>query len=192
MKVPLSKRIKKRWRAWLRIVHRDAGYLIVGLTVIYAASGIALNHLEEWGDIETVEEVREVQLSLVGQTGDEIAEEVAQLLSVEGELISKEQLGPMVTLAFPDREVVIDIDTGLASETKRERRFVIGALMWLHRARGKKAWKYFSDVFAIFLILMAVSGMFMLKGKKGFWGRGMFLVGLGIAIPVAYIYLVGS
>ena len=28
--------IKKRWRAWLRAVHRDVGYLALGFTVIYS------------------------------------------------------------------------------------------------------------------------------------------------------------
>ena len=29
--------IKRRWRGWLRAIHRDVGYLAVGLTLIYAA-----------------------------------------------------------------------------------------------------------------------------------------------------------
>ena len=40
--------IKKRWRAWLRAIHRDLGYLAVGFTVIYALSGIAMNHIDDW------------------------------------------------------------------------------------------------------------------------------------------------
>jgi hypothetical protein len=40
--------VKKRWRAWLRAIHRDVGYFAVGFTVIYALSGIAMNHLEDW------------------------------------------------------------------------------------------------------------------------------------------------
>src|SRR5436190_6471774 len=43
--------IKKRWRAWLRSFHRDFGYLAIGFTVIYAVSGIAQNHIEDWGDV---------------------------------------------------------------------------------------------------------------------------------------------
>src|SRR3954447_4776248 len=41
----------KRWRAWLRAIHRDIGYLAIGFTVIYAISGIAQNHIEDWGDV---------------------------------------------------------------------------------------------------------------------------------------------
>ena len=35
-------------RTWLRAIHRDVGYSAVGLTVVYAASGIAVNHLADW------------------------------------------------------------------------------------------------------------------------------------------------
>ena len=37
--------VKRRWRGWLRAIHRDLGYLAVGLTVIYALSGLAINHI---------------------------------------------------------------------------------------------------------------------------------------------------
>jgi len=43
--------VKKRWRAWLRAFHRDFGYLAIGFTVIYAISGIAQNHIEDWGEV---------------------------------------------------------------------------------------------------------------------------------------------
>src|ERR1700741_4125065 len=40
--------LKKRWRAWLRAIHRDVGYLAIGFTIIYAISGIAMNHMDDW------------------------------------------------------------------------------------------------------------------------------------------------
>ena len=36
------------WRAFIRGLHRDAGYLAVGLTVVYALSGLAVNHIAQW------------------------------------------------------------------------------------------------------------------------------------------------
>src|SRR5688572_31795033 len=35
-------------RPWLRALHRDLGYLAVGLTVMYALSGLAVNHIADW------------------------------------------------------------------------------------------------------------------------------------------------
>jgi hypothetical protein len=44
----LGATIRKRWRGWLRAIHRDFGYLAVGFTLIYALSGIAINHITDW------------------------------------------------------------------------------------------------------------------------------------------------
>lgn len=37
-----------RLRNLLRAIHRDLGFFLVGLTFIYAGSGLALNHIVEW------------------------------------------------------------------------------------------------------------------------------------------------
>ncbi len=37
-----------KWRKWNRAIHRDFGYLFFGMTIIYALSGIAINHLDDW------------------------------------------------------------------------------------------------------------------------------------------------
>src|SRR5471032_2906879 len=42
------RRRKLSFRPWLRAFHRDIGYFAVGLTVVYATSGIAVNHLKDW------------------------------------------------------------------------------------------------------------------------------------------------
>ncbi|MCK5032361.1 MAG: hypothetical protein KAS18_01980, partial [Calditrichia bacterium] len=35
-------------RKWNRVIHRDLGYLAVGLTLIYAISGFVVNHVQDW------------------------------------------------------------------------------------------------------------------------------------------------
>ncbi len=37
-----------KWRKLIIATHRDVGYFFAGLTVIYAISGIAVNHIEDW------------------------------------------------------------------------------------------------------------------------------------------------
>ena len=44
----MAQKKKFRWRKWNNILHRDIGYLAVGMSIIYALSGIALNHLVDW------------------------------------------------------------------------------------------------------------------------------------------------
>ncbi|MDZ7764514.1 MAG: hypothetical protein U5K00_08820 [Melioribacteraceae bacterium] len=35
-------------KKWIRILHRDIGYLSVGLIIVYGISGIAVNHVDIW------------------------------------------------------------------------------------------------------------------------------------------------
>src|SRR5689334_11050874 len=66
--------VKKRWRAWLRAVHRDFGYLAIGFTVIYAVSGIAQNHIEDWGDVSYQASERTIKIPAIP---DDVADDVA-------------------------------------------------------------------------------------------------------------------
>ena len=43
-----GRRRRIQWRAVLRAVHRDVGYAAVGLTFVYAISGLAVNHVAQW------------------------------------------------------------------------------------------------------------------------------------------------
>ena len=71
-------------------------------------------------------------------------------------------------------------------------RLFFRAAVWLHATRGKQAWKYISDVYALLLLYLAISGLFMIKGRLGLKWRGTVLVGVGLAAPVLYIVLSGG
>jgi hypothetical protein len=56
----------------------------------------------------------------------------------------------------------------------------------LHLNAPKGAWTIIADIYAIGLIVMALTGMFVLKGRTGITGRGAWLVGAGVLLPVLY------
>ncbi|MCC8154197.1 MAG: peptidase [Tannerellaceae bacterium] len=39
--------LNKPFTYWLRVLHRDIGYFVTGICLIYALSGILLNHMKE-------------------------------------------------------------------------------------------------------------------------------------------------
>ena len=43
-KAPLATRLRK----WNNIIHRDLGYFFAGTVVLYAFSGLAVNHVDDW------------------------------------------------------------------------------------------------------------------------------------------------
>ena len=89
------------------------------------------------------------------------------------------------------RDLHVDTATGKVVDEGQKPRFFLRVANWLHLNRGKKAWTYFSDAYAVGLLFLACSGLFMIPGRKGLIGRGAVLVALGAAIPIAYVSFAG-
>jgi uncharacterized protein len=184
--------VKKRWRAWLRAIHRDVGYCAVGLTVIYAVSGLAINHISDW-DPNFVTYEREVRIAPISaDVPDDVAiRRVRDALQL-GEVRSSFRAGDEIHLELDERQVVVYGDSGLAIDQGRRARFFLRVANWLHYNRGKAAWTYVADAYACLLLYLAISGLFMIKGKLGLRWRGALLVSLGAAVPLAYVVLSGG
>jgi hypothetical protein len=43
----------------------------------------------------------------------------------------------------------------------------------------RRGWTYFADAYAVGLLALATSGLFMITGRKGLFGRGIFFVARG-------------
>ena len=193
--VSFGVRVKKRWRAWLRAVHRDVGYLAVGLTVVYALSGLAINHIGSW-DPNFSLETESHQVGLPISADEETAtKQVLAELGVDAEprdffFETDEQL----EIFFDDKErtFVVNTATGAVVESYKSERFILRAANWLHYNRGKAAWTYIADGFAIFLLFLALSGIFMIRGRKGLIGRGGLLITLGAAVPILFVHFSGG
>ena len=56
----------------------------------------------------------------------------------------------------------------------------------MHLNTPKRIWTVVADVYAVALIVLAVTGMFVLKGRTGIKGRGAWLTSAGVLLPVAY------
>jgi len=182
-----------RLRAWLRALHRDLGYLAVGLTFVYAVSGLAVNHLASW-DPNFVNFERELHVATPLPAGDDAA--AAFVL----EAIGREERPTDVYRSSPSElEITLEhstlfvaLETGRVYEEGQRPRPLLRVMNWLHLNRGKQAWTYFADAYAVALVVLASTGIFMLPGKKGLLGRGGLLVSLGIAAPLAYLAYFGS
>lgn len=182
-----------KWRPWLRAAHRDVGYLLVGLTFIYALSGLAVNHIDDWNS-NFVDYSRTHQLEgPLPREDAALSQEVRRQLGIAVEpdevyWVDDEE----VEILFDERTLTIDTKSGAVRDEGRNARFFFRLANWLHLNRGKKAWTYIADGYAALLLMLAVSGMFMIKGPKGIKGRGLLLVTAGVAVPVLYVVLSGG
>lgn len=191
--VPPRKARRLHWRPWLRALHRDAGYFGVGLTLVYALSGLAVNHIADWDP-----SFHQLQQTHV----------LAAPLPAEPEATGKRVLGALgiretprevyaagedaVDIVFDRRTLHVTPSTGKVLEEGQSPRWFLRAANWLHLNRGKKAWTYVADGYALILLYLAISGLFMLPGRKGLLGRGATIALLGAAVPVVYVVWSGG
>lgn len=186
-------RALRSWRPWLRALHRDAGYLVIGLTVIYALSGLAVNHIADWDpSFRQVERTHRVATPLP-------EEEEAAATAVLGALGVGEKPSEVYRasdtqfdIVLSERTLHVDTETGKVLEEGQSPRWFLRLANWLHLNRGKRAWTWIADGYAVLLLLLSISGLFMLPGRKGLLGRGAIIAALGAAIPVAYVTLSGG
>ncbi len=185
--------LRKRWRGWLRAIHRDFGYLAVGFTLIYALSGIAINHIADWDPNFHSQERSLTIAPIPADASDDAA--VALVIAATGTGAPDDvfRAGDELRLGYSDGTAVTAIgDTGQVTVQARQPRFFLRVANWLHYNRGKKAWTYVADIYAVMLLYLAISGIFMIKGRLGLRWRGTILVGIGIAAPLTYVVLSGG
>ena len=176
------------WRRWNSALHRDIGYLVVGLSLVYGISGIALNHAGDWNP-NYVPLRKELKLEPVpsGITEDEA---VARILSG-----LKEQEKPKsayrvdddtLQIFFREKTVSVDLPSGRVLVEGSRPRPVLYALNRLHLNAPKRHWTWIADFYGVALVFLAVSGLFILRGRQGIAGRGAWLTGIGALVPLAY------
>ena len=180
------------WRKVNRWIHRELGFLFFGMSIIYGVSGIALNHgvARHWnpGIVSRSESFSYHSPLTKAEVNREVIEDI---LEITGEKKSYKQY------YFPNQDYLmiylkgghinVHLPTGELTLTRVRNRPVFMEMNYLHYNKPKKLWTWFSDLFAFGLILLAVSGLFLIKGKKGISGRGGILTLIGILLPLAFL-----
>ena len=179
-----------RWRHLFRVVHRDIGYVAVALTLAYGLSGIAVNHIDDWNPNYAYAE-RSVDIGPLpaGSLSDKEAYVVDKLglerSQVRGHF--QETATELRVFLVEGQEARVDMTTGRGSLKTIAKRAVFFEVNALHLNNLKGIWTYVADIFALALMILALTGMTMMKGDRGFLGRGKYFVGAGLVIPIAFL-----
>jgi hypothetical protein len=182
-----SVRVPFKWRKWNTILHRDIGYLIVGLTLVYGISGIAVNHTADWNPSYRIEK-RALQIEpIVEEQREEIVRAALDRLGLTEEPRNTFRPDRETLQLFFERETyAIDLPTGKVVVEAVQPRRVLFEFNQLHLNAPKRVWTYIADVYALALIVVAVTGLFVLKGRTGITGRGAWLTAIGVLVPMLY------
>ncbi len=182
-----------RLRRWARIIHRDLSYFFAGVVIIYAVSGIVLNHKR---DFNSDYSIRRSEVQLPGtfpqpqEVDSQTAREMLRAVDPDARYAKHYASGEDRIKIFIAGGSILEVElqSGKAVYEKLTRRPIISSMNRLHY-NPNRWWTRFSDVFAISLLLITLTGLVMVPGRNGLKGRGGIELAAGIAIPILFLLL---
>jgi len=161
----------------MRLLHRDIGFFILGLIVIYSISGIVLtlrdtNFLKSESQIE-----QQLEPNL---TANELGEALQmRRFSVESENTEVINFGTGV----------YNKETGLAAYSVYELPVVLEKFNDLHKTMSSGAASPFTTILGFLLLFMAISSFWMFKTTSRHFKRGMVLTAAGVIATITLLMI---
>ena len=180
------------WHKLARNLHRDIGYFCIGLTIVFAVSGLALNHLRDWNPNYIVEQVNKPITLDRNFTDEQLNNLLVQKFGIPEPIKATYwQSVDNYKLFFDDGgSITADFHRNMALYERITERPVIKQFNRLHLNEAKQGWIVFSDIYAVLLLFLAISSLLMVKGKYSPWRlkRGWLVIAGGL-IPAVYIFV---
>ena len=174
-----------------RNLHRDLGYFYIGLIISFAASGLMMNHRDSWHPEKYTTETNLVVVQLPNEDliNEKFAEDLGKKLGIDDKFRKHSVKKGVFKISYEKHDVEIDMKTGKGEIVTFVKTPLISQTMQLHK-NTSNFWIYYSDIFAISLIVIALTGTIMVKaGKFSFKERGWKLALAGIIFPLIFLFL---
>jgi hypothetical protein len=173
-----------------RNTHRDVAYFFVGLIISFALSGIFLNHRQAWHPRRYTYERKEITIPIISKevVNDEWIAGFTKSQNIDDNLRRFSVEGTNLRISYERHDVQVDIATGQGKVEAYRVTPVLGQMTQLHQDTSKW-WIYYSDIFGMGMILIAITGMFIERGRNSFGQRGWKLALVGIIFPLIFLFL---
>ncbi len=170
--------------------HRDLGYFFTALIIVYCLSGLALNHVNEWNpDFVISKDTITIGSALTGaNVNNALIDSLSKIVGEDRYKVYDAPAKGQVKVYYDNASLHVNFGAHTGIYEKVARRPVFYQVNVLHR-NSLKSWRWASDVFAVMLITICITGLFVMKGKYGITGRGKWLIAAGLLPPVAAIII---
>lgn len=173
-----------------RNTHRDIAYFYLGLIIAFSFSGIFLNHRQDWHPRRYKADTREIRLAPVHKDSitDAFISSFTAQQHIEDNLRRFTVNGNSLRISYVNHDVDIDLATGQGTVVHYKITPLLGQMTILH-VDTSKWWIYYSDVFGLAMLVIALTGMFIAKGEHSFRRRGWKLALAGLIFPLIFLFL---
>ena len=180
----------RKFKNFCRNYHRDIAYFFVGLILAFAISGIALNHRSTFNSRQYTFDSEPLKIELT-RNADEIDDDYVKSLIPQTNVGNEYRMFRIqqgnLRIFFQDALAEISLETGEGKVDFFGRRYVLAEMADLHQTTNP-AWVWYSDIFGIAMIFIAVTGMFIASGKHSFRKRGIWFSLVGLVFPLTFLF----
>jgi len=173
----------------LRNLHRDLGYFYMGLIISFAFSGILQNHRDAWKPEKYTASEKSISINpmSINKMEEDQAKTLGKSLGIEDKFRRVMIKEGKLKISYENNDLEIDLASGKGEIVTYGKTPLISQMHYLHKSTSNW-WIYYSDIFGISLILLAISGSFMIeKGKNTFRLRGWKLAVAGLIFPILIV-----
>lgn len=181
--------MKPSVRNFFRKWHRDIAYFFVGLILSFSISGIALNHRRTFNSRQYsyISEDFKMAIRTDPNTIDEpYVESLLPQIGIEKNFRFFRIQNGKLRIFYEDALAEINYETGEGLKEWYRRRPLLAEMADLHQ-KTDEWWIWYSDIFGVGMIFIAISGMFISNGKASFKKRGWWLATIGLVFPLIFL-----
>lgn len=173
-----------------RNTHRDIAYFYLGLIIAFSFSGIFLNHRQDWHPRRYKADIREIVVAPVikDSINDRFVAAFAEQQGIKDNLRRFAVNENQVRISFVNYDAEFDLTTGKGNVIHYKITPLLGQMTILH-VDTSKSWIYYSDIFGVAMLVIAITGMFIAKGEHSFKRRGWKLALAGLIFPLIFLFI---
>lgn len=160
----------------IRALHRDIGFLMVGIMIVYSLSGTLLIHR---GTNFMKHEIKTERMLTPGLSLDDVGLQL-RLFSTDGATTE----GDVTT--FPNG-ASYNKATGEAVTITTDLIFPFNKFTMLHKTGGSSIGKIFTTTTGIMLFFLAISSFWMYKPENKNFKRGMILASISVVLALGLL-----
>ena len=172
-----NKNGKNRLTRIMRVLHRDLGFIMIGLTIIYSLSGISLIYRE------TAFLKKERQITRTIEPNMEVEELGSALHMRNFEMVRTDENIVVFNIGTYNKS------TGVVEYTSNELPRWLSKINSLHKTSTRSPLHWLGIIYGILLLFMAISSLWMFKSGTGLFRRGITLAAGGAAIVLVILFV---
>lgn len=164
-------------RYTMRSLHRDIGFFVIGITIIYGLSGILLVY-RDTGLLKSEKVVEKtIQPNLK-------ASQLGAVMHVRAVKVVKEE-GDVIYFQNGNYNAA----TGELNYTANQLPSFLNKLNQFHKTSSRNVVHYISIIYAVLLLFLAISSFWMYKPKSNMFKRGLYLTGAGLVLAILLLLI---